>query len=78
MLRVKVFGEVVSEEDGPNNGEWPDVGMKIKWYYPELIFKLEQMEHGYSQGLWSVADAINGLSTSRAIFACQGDDFTLL
>ena len=30
----------------------------------------------YSQGLWRVADAISGLSTSRAIFAGQDDDFT--
>lgn len=28
---VEGRGEEVTQEDGPDDGEWPDIGMEVEW-----------------------------------------------
>jgi hypothetical protein len=66
MLVVKFFGEKISQEDWPDDGEGPDVGMEVKWYCLGLEVSTRAGK-GHKQGLCKVADAISGLSTRGAI-----------
>lgn len=36
MLFVEVRGKEVSQKDGPNNYEGPDVGMQREWHYANV------------------------------------------